>query len=226
MNKKSVLWIILDLVFLIVFNTVFFVAGGFEHPASVWLSYGFIHFAYLMVIATPFLIRKSSSAAVFGFSLYSISSTYFLIEFAVGLIFIFLRQESVKAALIVQIIIVGIYAVILISHLLANESTADSIERREEEVSYIKTAVSRVKALIGKLDNKKANKEVEKVYDLLHSSPTRTISSAHSLEMEIKNKISELEGAVAAKDNDVVITLSGELLQTIEERNRKIRLSQ
>lgn len=226
MNKKSVLWIILDLVFLIVFNTVFFVAGGFEHPASVWLSYGFIHFAYLMVIATPFLIRKSSSAAVFGFSLYSISSTYFLIEFAVGLIFIFLRQESVKAALIVQVIIVGIYAVILISHLLANESTADSIERREEEVSYIKTAASRVKALIGKLDNKKANKEVEKVYDLLHSSPTRTISSAHSLEMEIKNKISELEGAVAAKDNDVVITLSGELLQTIEERNRKIRLSQ
>lgn len=226
MNKKSVLWIILDLVFLIVFNTVFFVAGGFEHPASVWLSYGFIHFAYLMVIATPFLIRKSSSAAVFGFSLYSISSTYFLIEFAVGLIFIFLRQESVKAALIVQVIIVGIYAVILISHLLDNESTADSIERREEEVSYIKTAASRVKALIGKLDNKKANKEVEKVYDLLHSSPTRTISSAHSLEMEIKNKISELEGAVAAKDNDVVITLSGELLQTIEERNRKIRLSQ
>ena len=226
MNKKSVLWIILDLVFLIVFNTVFFVAGGFEHPASVWLSYGFIHFAYLMVIATPFLIRKSSSAAVFGFSLYSISSTYFLIEFAIGLIFIFLRQESVKAALIVQVIIVGIYAVILISHLLANESTADSIERREEEVSYIKTAASRVKALIGKLDNKKANKEVEKVYDLLHSSPTRTISSAHSLEMEIKNKISELEGAVAAKDNDVVITLSGELLQTIEERNRKIRLSQ
>lgn len=226
MNKKSVLWIILDLVFLIVFNTVFFVARGFEHPASVWLSYGFIHFAYLMVIATPFLIRKSSSAAVFGFSLYSISSTYFLIEFVVGLIFIFLSQESVKAALIVQIIIAGIYAVILISHLLANESTADSVERREEEVSYIKTAASRVKALIGKLDNKKANKEVEKVYDLLHSSPTKTISSAHSLEMEIKNKISELEGVVAAKDNDAVITLAGELLQTIEERNRKIRLSQ
>ena len=110
MNKKSALWIILDLVFLIVFNTVFFVAGGFEHPASVWLSYGFIHFAYLMVIATPFLIRKSSSAAVFGFSLYSISSTYFLVEFIVGLIFVFLRQESVKAALIVQVIIAGIYA--------------------------------------------------------------------------------------------------------------------
>lgn len=75
MSKKSVLWIIMDLIFLVVFNTVFFVAGGFDHPASVWVSYGFIHFSYLMVIITPFLIRKSSSSAVFGFSLYSVSAT-------------------------------------------------------------------------------------------------------------------------------------------------------
>lgn len=226
MNKKSVLWIILDLIFLVVFNTVFFVTTGFDHPASVWLSYGFIHFAYLMVLITPFLIRKSSSADVFGFSLYSISSTYFLIEFIVGLIFIFIGSESIKTSLIVQILIAGIYAVMLLSHLIANESTADSIERHEEEVSYIKTASSRVKQLVGKLDNKKANKEVEKVYDLLHSSPTRTISSVHSLEMEIKNIISDLESAVAAKDNDTAITLAGKLLQVIEERNRKIRVNQ
>src|SRR5699024_4531039 len=103
MNKKSVLWILLDLIFLAVFNTVFFVAGGTDHTASVWISYGFIHFAYLMVLVTPFLIRKSSSAAVFGFSLYSISSTYFLLEFVVGLIFIFMKSESYKASLIVQV---------------------------------------------------------------------------------------------------------------------------
>ena len=34
MNKKRTLWILLDLVFLIVFNVVFFVAGGTDHPAS------------------------------------------------------------------------------------------------------------------------------------------------------------------------------------------------
>ena len=85
--KKNVLWILLDLVFLIVFNTVFFVAGGTDHNASVWISYGFIHLSYILLIITPFLIRKSSSAAVFGFSLYSISSTYFLVEFIVGVIF-------------------------------------------------------------------------------------------------------------------------------------------
>ena len=92
MNKKNVLWILLDLVFLVVFNVVFFVASGTQHPASVWISYGFIHFAYIMLLVTPFLIRKSSSAAVFGFSLYSISSTYFFVAFIAGIVFILIHS--------------------------------------------------------------------------------------------------------------------------------------
>ena len=88
MDKKRFLWIILDLVFLIVFNVVFFVAGGTKHEASVWISYGFIHFAYIMMLITPFLVKKSTNTAVLGFPLYSISSAYFLVAFIVGLIFL------------------------------------------------------------------------------------------------------------------------------------------
>ena len=226
MNKKSVLWILLDLIFLAVFNTVFFVVGGTDHTASVWISYGFIHFAYLMVLVTPFLIRKSSSAAVFGFSLYSISTTYFLLEFIVGLIFIFMKSESYKASLIVQVIVAGIYAVLLLSHLIANQHTADSVERHEEEVAYIKTASSRVKALIGKANDKKANKEIEKAYDALHSSPSKTVATVRSIESNVMNKVAELEGAVSDQDTATIITTAGEIVALMEERNRKIRLSQ
>ena len=225
MNKKTILWIILDLIFLAVFNTVFFVLTGLQHPASVWISYGFIHFAYLMVIVTPFLIRKSSSAAVFGFSLYSISSTYFLVEFVTGLIFVILKSDSYKVSLIVQIIIAGIYGVLLISHLIANESTADSVEKHEDEVAYIKTAASRVKALVGKAKDKKANKEIERAYDLLHSSPTKSALTARYLESAVMSQISDLEDAVQSGETDLIIATAGEIISTMEERNRKLRLS-
>lgn len=225
MNKRAILWIILDLIFLAVFNTVFFAMTGLQHPASVWISYGFIHFAYFMVIVTPFLIRKSSSAAVFGFSLYSISSTYFLIEFVTGLVFVILKSDSYKAALVVQIVIAGIYGILLISHLIANESTADSVERHEDEVAYIKTAATRVKALVGKAKDKKANKEIEKVYDLLHSSPTKSISTIRHLESSVMNQISDLEDAVQSGETDIIIAIAGEIISTMEERNRKLRLS-
>lgn len=225
MNKKSILWILLDLVFLAVFNTVFFVAGGKDHVASVWISYGFIHFAYLMVIATPLLIRKSSSSSIFGFSVYSVSSTYFLVEFITGLIFIFVKDESYKASLIVQIIIAGIYAIILISHLLANESTADSIEQHEEEVVYIKQAASEVKLLIDKSDNKRVNKEIEKVYDALHSSPTKSNFSVKIIEQTILGKIDELKNAVKNGDENLIISKTKELLSQIDERNSRLRNS-
>lgn len=225
MNKKSILYILLDLVFLAVFNTVFFVAGGTEHPASVWIAYGFIHFSYLMVLVTPFLIRKSSSQAVFGFSLYSVSAVYFFVEFIVGLIFIFIGSDSYKSSLVVQVIIAGIYAVMLISNLIANEYTADSVEKHEDEVAYIKNASSRVKMLVGKATNKKANKEIEKAYDLLHSSPSKSTSVVKVLEQQITNKVTELEDTVTADDATMIITVAGEIVALTEERNRKLRIS-
>ena len=225
MKKKNVLWILLDIVFLAVFNTVFFVVGGTDHPASAWISYGFIHFSYLMILVTPFLIRKSSSQAVFGFSLYSVSAVYFFVEFIAGLVFIFISSESYKASLVVQVIISGIYAVMLISNLIANEYTADSVEQHEDEVAYIKNAASRVKILTGKANDKKANKEIERAYDLLHSSPSRSAATVKLLEEEIKNKVTDLEDAVAANETAAIITIAGEIVAKTEERNRKLKMA-
>lgn len=224
MSKKSILFFLLDLVFLAVFNTIFFVAGGTDHPASVWISYGFIHFAYLMVIATPILTRKSSSAVVFGLSLYTISTVYFFVEFLAGLIFILIGSETYEATLIIQVLIAAVYAVILIVYLIANESTADSLQRQEEEVAYLKNAASKVKLLMDKASDRKANREVEKVYDMLHSSPSRSTESAKAVERQISNAINLLADAVEADDAAEIISVAGEILAKIEDRNRKVTM--
>ena len=223
MKKKNILWILLDIVFLAVFNTVFFMVGGTDHPASAWISYGFIHFSYLMILVTPFLIRKSSSQAVFGFSLYSVSAVYFFVEFIVGLVFIFIGSESYKTSLVVQVIISGIYAVMLISNLIANEYTADSVEQHEDEVAYIKNAASRVKMLMGKASDKKANKEIERAYDLLHSSPSKSNNAVAPLESAILRAIYELESAVSSKDEDAIFSKSREIISLAETRNDELK---
>lgn len=223
-RKKIVLGILLDLVFLLVFNVVFFVVGGTEHSVSVWMSYGFIHFAYLMVLLTPFLTRKgSSSSHLFGLTIASVSTTYFLIEFIVGLVFIFINPESFKAPLVVQIIIAGIYLVILLINMMANETTADNLQKQKDEIAFIKNASSRVKGLLDKLDDKKANKAIEQVYDLIHSSPTKSCVAAQGYETDIMNKIAQLEDYVSSKDKDSAVKIAGEITSLIEERNRKVR---
>ena len=221
--KKNVLWILLDLVFLIVFNTVFFVAGGTDHNVSVWISYGFIHLSYLLLIIAPFLIRKSSSAAVFGFSLYSISSTYFLLEFIVGVIFCLINMESYKPALIVQVIIAGFYAIMLISHLIANESTADSIEKHEIELKYVKDCSARILHLVDMVSDKKTRKKVEAVYDMIHGSPVKSNNSVRQIELDVIDQIDLLEEAVDSEDSDRITAVCKKITRLADERNRQLK---
>lgn len=223
--KKNVLWILLDLVFLIVFNTVFFVAGGTEHNASVWISYGFIHLAYVLLIITPFLIRDSSSAAVFGFSLGSISAAYFMVEFVVGVIFCLLNLESYKAALIVQVVIAGFYAVMLIANLIANENTADSIERHEMELKYVKECSARVQPLVDMVSDKKTKKKVEAVYDLIHGSQVKSNNNVRQIELDVMEQIDFLESAVDKADNDKITEICNKILRLADERNRQLKLN-
>lgn len=224
MNKKNVLWLLLDLVFLVIFNVVFFVLGGTEHPVSVWISYGFIHFSYIMLMITPKLIRKSSSSAVFGFSLYSISSAYFLIAFIVGVIFVFVRSESYKVSLVSQVIIAGLYLIMLISHMIANEHTADSIERHEMELQYVKESSAKIKGIMGSVEDRKLKKQIEKAYDLIHGSQTKSNNAARDYELTVMDLLEVLEQNIKRNDLVAASTTLDKIIKNAEERNRRVRL--
>lgn len=222
-KKKSVLTVLLCLVFLVVFNVVFFVLGGTDHKPAVWLSYAFIHVAYFMVLITPFLTRKGKNAYVFGVTLGGISSAYFIVEFLIGIIFMILKHDSLKVDVVVHVVITGLYLVTLISNMIANETTADNIERHDDEVAFIKNASSRIKLLVDKLDDKKANRVIEQAYDLVHSSPSKSSAAAKSYEYDVMNRINDLESAVSSKDIEQSLKFAGEIVSLMEERNRIVR---
>lgn len=222
---KGILNILLDLVFIAVFNVLFFVLGGVEHIASVWISYVFIHLAYVMILITARLIRKGRCSAIFGFSLYSISSVYFFLEFIIGLLFVFKLNESYKVALSIQLILAGVYAILLLAHLIMNEHTADAIEKQTEEGLYIKRVSLNIKELMNRVEDKEAGKKLEKVYDLMHSSPVRSIPQVKEIESQIAESILEIEKAVDANDISLIIEKCKSLTILIEERNKILRVN-
>ena len=223
MGKKNILWIFLDLVFLVVFNMVFFIAGGIYHPASVWISYGFIHFAYMMLLATSFFIRKSSNAVIFRFSLYALSSMYFFVAFIVGIVFVIMHPESYKASLIIQVVIAGGDAIILLSNMLANENTAESIERHEVELQYVKRSSAMLKGIMDMTDNKTLKKNIEKAYDLLHSSQVKSDNSVYDYEVMVMDLIETLENNVSKNDDEAANAVLEKIIKNANERNRRLR---
>ena len=215
MKKTNVLWVILCLVFLAIFNVLFFMIGGATHNASVWISYGFIHFAYFMLLLTPKLTNKNKSAAVLGFSLVSISTVYFLVQFVTGIIFILVSPESYKAALSVQLCIAGLYAIMLISNMIANQHTAEAEEKRRYEVSYVKTASVQLKGLLDSVGDKDLQKKLERAYDAIYSSPVKSHPNLAQMENRILQSIDELEDALKTENKENMVSLANSLLSAI-----------
>lgn len=208
MKKINVLWTILYLIFLGVFNLVFYMLGGTDHSGAVWTSYIFIHVAYVLLVAT----------------LYSISAVYFLVEFVVGVIFILTKTQNLKLTLIVQILIAAVYVVMLISNMIANEYTADSMERQAQEVKYVKESAAMILSMMDQVDDKVAAKKVEKVYDLIKSSPSKSNARVADIEYAVYEEIEAMQAAVEKRDNAAISSSADKLYRLGQERNRQLKL--
>lgn len=226
MSKQQNLWVLLDAIFLIAFNIVFFVLGGANQAASVWWAYGFIHLSYVLLLVTPFMVRRSSSAAVFSMSLYSISATYFLITFVCGLIFIFLYPDQGTLSLVSQVIITALYAIILIAHIIANERTADALVVHEQELQFVKLSSGKLAGILARTQDADLKKKVEEAYDLAHASQVKSSPAAQMTERSVLATIDQLEQAVAVRDQKEMAILLDQIINGIDSRNRQLKFAQ
>ena len=224
MKKTNVLWVIAFLLFLSIFNTIFFTCGGINRTVSVWISYGFIHYAYLMLLANSFLIKGGKSAAVFGFSLYSISSVYFIVGLITGVIFILVSPTDYKAAMLVQLFIAGLYTVMLISNIIANEHTAEAEEKRQYQIDYVKNAKAEMSSILNAIKDSDVKKKPQKVYDAINASPVKSYPSLSSLETQILIAITIMKKTISDNNKEEIILQSETLLTMVNERNRQLRL--
>ena len=179
--------------------------------------------AYIMLMITPLLVRNTTNTAVFAYPLNAISTAYFILAFLVGVGFIIAHPESYIAALVTQIILLGIYAVLFFSHMIANEETADSIERHEMDLEYVKDASSHLKRIADSIDDKQFYKKVERLYDLLHASPVKTNVSVRDYEMAVLDLIDELEMCIANNDYSTAELTINKIERNANERNRRLK---
>jgi len=124
---------------------------------------------------------------------------------------------------LVQLCIAGLYGVILIANLLANERTADAEEKRQHEINYVKEASAKLKGILDRTSDKEAKKKVERVYDAVYSSPVKSNANITSIESNIMNLICNLERAVTENDTEQINIISDTVLSAVNERNRNLK---
>lgn len=107
--------------------------------------------------------------------------------------------------------------------MIANESTADSIERHEIELRYVKDCSARILPLVDMVSDKKIRKKVEAVYDMIHGSPVKSSNSVRQIELDVIDQIDLLETAVDSGDKEKIETVCKKITRLADERNRQLK---
>ena len=107
--------------------------------------------------------------------------------------------------------------------LIRNEHTADSIERHEMELQYVKESSAMLKGIMEMASDKALKKKIEKAYDLLHSSQVKSSGAVRDYEVTVMDLIEVLEQHVARNDVAAANTTLDKIMKNANERNRRLR---
>lgn len=184
MRKTQIHWLIIGFVLLCVFNFLFFRLDLDRDYISIWVSYAFIHLAYIQLIAVPFLVPKSKSTHIFLEGIAAISAAYFLTEIVLGSVFILLALEAWKLVFLIQLIILLVNAFILYINIVVNKRTANTEQYKKQVQKTIKTAMNYLQqAKQITVDDDRAL--IISTYDSLKASPLLVDENIRGIEKNI-----------------------------------------
>ena len=223
--KTTLIRIVFTLVFLVVFNTLFFLLSGTDNPTSVWVSYAYIHVAYFTILFLPVLKTKGDASYYLSSVLYGQAITYFLLELIAGVVFIIYRMESPVWSLVVQTALWLIFVVLILGNAWANQATAQSLEKRKQDIDAYQSMRMSLKRLMAKTDKPDLKRLIADCSDKLEASSSRQTQESEKIDIEIEQAITSLRQSITGDDVEESTSLARQLAGLIEERKTILKYS-
>lgn len=213
------------LLFLVVFNVLFFLVIGTENPTSVWISYGFIHFSYFTILFLPVISSKGEASYYLSSTLYVQSIAYFLLELIAGIVFILLQLETYIWPVVIQTVLWFLFAIVFLGNVWANHSTAQSLEKRKADISAYRNMHMNLKRLAVMTKNPSFSRDIIHLCDNLETGASRQTSESQGVDADIEASIANLRKAILEGEDARTAQLISQLGALIEERKAILKYS-
>ena len=157
---------------------------------------------------------------MYGFraTLSMIFFVYFIFSIFLNILLFVLKTEF-KIQLIWNILLIGLYFLLLFINIIFNFKTEESVAKQNREIDYIRYTTNKLNLLLNIKKEKYIQKKIERLYDLINSSSTSTNDNANKYELIIIDQIIALETYIQEDnflDADSIIL---EIEKNIEIRN-------
>ena len=218
-NKILIATIVLDLVFIVVFNLCFFLIAGTIHTESTWVAYAFIHVSYLSLILIPLLKTKTMGSHIYQMTYYAVGVIYFIASFIANIVFLCQESLDIIPSITTNAVLFGLYLILFLALYIINEKSAEQERIDHKEARVIKNYVGRIARLIEVVEDRDVKRQLQNIHDEIHSLPSMEALGTKTYDSKIDATIDELMLAVSEQNNDEIVKLCKKIHLLLVERN-------
>lgn len=221
-SKKRMMFILIYVISFAVYAVLVFTLIGTRTPVF-WISFIFMALAFaVQFFLTGYALNSDVEAVFFGIPLISLSVFYFYAEFVVSILMMIFQNIGLPASLVIQVVLLGIFAVACIMSLLARDTVQKIDKDIKEQVLFIRSLTVNVEMLEQKCIDPALKKELSELSEAIRYSDPITHQTVALLEQKIMQGITKLEELCSANDIKKTSDWIKELNLLIAERNKKL----
>ena len=210
------------------YNVIVFVVPNENYGTeSFWIGYALITVALVGNLACSFIaLNSKTNAKLFNnIPLITTSIVETVVSSIAGAVFIAVPGIKSWAVVVVSAVILAISAIVSVIAKSTADTVSDIDDKIKKQTSFIKGITLDAELLMSSAGNDEIKAEIKKVYEAFRFSDPMSSDALNDVEDRIQNQFNLLQEVVIAENSEKVSQVSKDLLNLIDYRNKKCKIS-
>ena len=226
MKKNKLYGVVILAIVSIVFNIIAFLLPE-TRGGTFWSGYSFTMAALLLQLLFFYIAfgkAHNLKKTFLGLSIAQTGITYLVLQGIWGLVCLFAPVISFKFAIIVSVILLGFYAISIITASAGRDIVQEVEDNVKVKTFFIKTLLVDFEVLLARVENEEIKAGLAPLIETVKYSDPMSHEALSNVEGRISDKYNELDNAVDADDVESVTKLCKKIDVLFVERNKKCKL--
>lgn len=212
MKNNIVIKIAIMLIALLIVNSITFLLIS-TYEASRIINIIFLNLSIIVLGLFAFLNTKDKQNKFLNYSKLPIVTLYSIITFIMSIILILINPKKIVVTIVLQILVTGIFTIIMLINKMADNSTENSVNEMKSKITDTKVFSNQLNTIMQGIKDRNLYRKIEKVYDASRSLKINIQSDPIEIDKEISSYINLLE--IKVNENSIP-----EIDEIIENINR------
>ena len=204
---------------------VFLLIDGWDD--AFWTSYIFAVLPVIFAAVYTLLLDRKIAAKFLSYQLLYVLFSYVGIAVIMNTLFAAFHAEySYVVPLVVNVVLLAVYAIYFILHLRAVNAISENVKQDKFRMQFVRIASQKLELIMNSVTNLNEQKKIEKVYDAVRNAQALSNEYSDAIEQEIMTDIYQLGTLVDSDNFEAAGKLSASIISKINQRDLILKSAQ